>query len=94
MSLIQNQYKTRRHVLKVKVFYKSQLELSKAINKLIDAYWNDEIKEALFIKHIKEISQHNEEKLFKDNDYTKVIIQRCGKRRLELLDKILNYYKK
>lgn len=75
--------------MKVKLFCKNQLELSKVINQLIDAYWNDEIKETILIKRIQEVVEHNEEKLLKDNQYTKVIEQRCGKRRLELLDKIL-----
>ena len=79
--------------MKIKVFCKSQLELSQEINRLIDAYWNNEIKETTLIKRLQEIAQHNEEKLFKDNQYTKVIQQRCGKRRLELLEKILSISK-
>ncbi|HGG0417180.1 TPA: TIGR04540 family protein [Clostridium sporogenes] len=75
--------------MKTKVFCKSQLELSKKINSLMDAYWNDQIEEKILINNIQQLVKYNDEKLFKDNQYTKVIEQRCGKRRLELLNKIL-----
>lgn len=79
--------------MNVKLFYKSQLDLAQAINKLINNYWENNIDETSLIEDLQKIIESNKEKVFKDNQYTKVIMQRCGKRRLELLDKILNINK-
>lgn len=70
-------------------YFKSQKDLAKALVKLIDSYWYAEIKEQLFLKRINEIVSKNTEKLYSEKDYTSVIKQRLGKRRIELLDKIL-----
>lgn len=79
--------------MKIKLFYKSQLELSQAINKLIDNYWENKIDETSLIENLHKLIENNKEKAFKDEKYTKVLQQRCGKRRLELLDKILKINK-
>lgn len=70
-------------------YFKSQKDLAKALVKLIDSYWYAEINEQLFLKRINEIVSKNTEKLYSEKDYTSVIKQRLGKRRIELLDKIL-----
>ncbi|WP_425446648.1 TIGR04540 family protein [Dethiothermospora halolimnae] len=71
------------------MFYKSQLEVSKVINELIDGYWNDEISEELLIKNTKKLIEYNKPKIIKNGDYTTVLKQKCGKRRLGVLSKIL-----
>ena len=70
-------------------FFKSQKDLSDALIELIDLYWAMEYKEDNFIRDLKEIITKNQEKMFLDDGYTAVIRQRLGKRRLELVDKIL-----
>lgn len=76
--------------MEVKTFYKTQSEVADAINRLINSYWDDEIKEDILIDLIKKISQNNEHLLYKDSDFTSVVKLKCGKRRLELVSKILN----
>lgn len=71
-------------------YFKSQKDLAEALIKHIDAYWNYELSEQDLISQVKEYITKNEEKVYSDGDYTSVIKQRLGKKRLELLDKILN----
>lgn len=75
--------------MEIKLFYKSQKELANAINTVIDQYYNDEIDEIALKKLIFSLVKNNESKVFKDNNFTTIITQRCGKRRLELLQKII-----
>lgn len=70
-------------------YFKSQKDLANALISLIDSYWNTEINEDLFLARINEIVSKNNEKVYSDNEYTSVIRQRLGKRRIELLDKVL-----
>lgn len=70
-------------------YFKSQKDLANALINLIDSYWSSEINEELFLDRINEIVSKNNEKFYSDNEYTSVIRQRLGKRRIELLDKIL-----
>ncbi|MDU1201792.1 MAG: TIGR04540 family protein [Clostridiales bacterium] len=76
--------------MEVKRFYKNQTEISTAINKVIDSYLNDEINEESMIKNIKIIYENNYSKIIKNGDYAKVLKQRCGKRRLEILSKVIS----
>lgn len=71
-------------------YFRSQKDLAKALIKLIDAYWNYELSEQDLISQVKEYIIKNEEKVYSAGDYTSVIKQRLGKKRLELLVKILN----
>lgn len=71
------------------MFYKSQVEVSKAINELIDDYWDNQIAEEELFENIKKMLEYNETKIIKDNDFTTVLKQKCGKRRLEVVAKIL-----
>lgn len=75
--------------MEVKRFYKNQTEISTAINKVIDSYLNDEINEESMIKNIKIIYENNYSKIIKNGDYAKVLKQRCGKRRLEIVSKVI-----
>jgi uncharacterized protein (TIGR04540 family) len=70
-------------------YFKTQLDLIKALIDLIDDYWNLKINEKDFIRDIKQICKNNEELLFKDGDYVSSVKQRLGVKRLTLLDKIL-----
>jgi uncharacterized protein (TIGR04540 family) len=75
--------------VELKMFYRTQREVASAINGLIDAYWKEEIKEQRLIDGVNNIYGNNRDKLLKNNEFTKVVQQQCGKRRLEVVDKIL-----
>ncbi|AGY75874.2 TIGR04540 family protein [Clostridium autoethanogenum] len=74
--------------MKVKMFYKNQVEVANALCKVIDCYWNDELEENVMIESIKKIFENNKEKIIKENNYTTIIKQKCGKKRIELIKKI------
>ena len=71
-------------------YFKSQKDLAVALIRLIDNYWNYELDEESLINQINEFTSKNKEKLIVNGDYTSVLKQRLGKRRVELLNKILN----
>jgi len=70
-------------------YFKSQKDLAVALIQLIDDYWNYELSEDNLINQINELSSKNKEKLFIDGQYSSVLKQRLGKRRIELLNKVL-----
>ncbi|WP_240515146.1 TIGR04540 family protein [Bacillus wiedmannii] len=76
-------------ILELKLFYRTQRDLATALNHLVDAYWQEKIDELEFVKGVKNLHEHNTNKMIKDNHFTKVIQQTCGKRRLEIIDKII-----
>ena len=75
--------------MQIKMFYRTQRDLAVALNILIDAYWNEEIVEKELIENVNEIYRTNQEKLMKNNNFTKVVQQHCGKRRLSVVEKII-----
>lgn len=75
--------------LAVKLFYRTQRDLAKAINDLVDAYWLDTVTEEELISGVQSIYSNNYDKLMKDGIFTKIIQQQCGKRRLLLIKKIV-----
>ncbi|WP_235879558.1 TIGR04540 family protein [Robertmurraya siralis] len=75
--------------LELRLFYRTQRDLAIALNQLVDAYWQEEIKEDELIEGVKVMYEYNREKLIKNNEFTKVIQQQSGKRRLALIGKIL-----
>ena len=74
--------------VELKMFYRTQRDLAVDLNKLVDSYWQEEIKENELINGIKNLYEHNQEKLIKDNEFTKVVQQQCGKRRLVVVEKV------
>lgn len=75
--------------MEIKRFYKTQREIAEVINRLIDSYWNDEISEDFLIEKINSLYLNNSAKIKKNNDFTTIIKQQCGKRRLEVVTKII-----
>ncbi|WP_367614635.1 TIGR04540 family protein [Shouchella miscanthi] len=73
----------------MKLFYRTQRDLAVDLNKLIDSYWNEDVKENELVATVKYIYENNTEKLIKNNEFTKVVQQQCGKRRLIVVEKIL-----
>lgn len=76
--------------VQLKLFYRTQRDLAVDLNKIIDSYWREEIKESELIDGIKNLYENNREKLIKDNQFTKVVQQQCGKRRLAVVGKVLD----
>lgn len=79
--------------MKIKMFYKSQVEVAEVINQIIDGYWNNEIEEKIMIDRISRLLKTNMSKVIKNEDFTKVIKQKCGKRRLEIVSNIIEITK-
>jgi uncharacterized protein (TIGR04540 family) len=76
--------------MEIKMFYKTQRDIAEVINVIIDSYWEDIIAEDLLIRNIKALYSNNQEKIIKDEDFTTILKQQCGKRRLEVVEKILD----
>lgn len=76
--------------MEIKMFYKTQRELADVVNKLIDSYWNGEIKEEFLISQVSALCINNPSKIMKSSEFTTIIKQQCGKRRLEVVERILN----
>ncbi len=75
--------------MEIKMFYKTQRELAYIINQIVDAYWNDELNEELMISQITRLYNNNPLKIIKNKEFTTILKQQCGKRRLEIVEKIL-----
>ena len=73
----------------MKLFYRTQRDLSTALNQLVDAYWDEEIEEDELIEGVKSMYENNRDKLIKNNEFTKVVQQQSGKRRLAVVGRIL-----
>ena len=80
--------------MEVKLFYRTQRDLALGLNKIIDAYWNEEIKETELIEGVNNIYANNLEKMMKDNQFTKIVQQQSGKRRLAVVERILHMNEK
>jgi len=73
-------------------FFKTQRALSDYLNQTIDDYWNGKTEEKEFIQTLLMIVENNREKLYKGGCYTRIIQQRCGVRRTDLITKITSKY--
>lgn len=76
--------------MELKLFHKTQRDLASAVNQTIDSYWDSVISEQEMIDTVKALYENNPTKFFKEQSFTKIIQQQCGKRRLEVVKKILN----
>lgn len=70
-------------------FYKSQKDVAKALKLLVDEYWELRIEEVVFIEKLNKIVGNNEDKIFKEKDFTTLLKQRLGKKRVDLIQKVL-----
>jgi uncharacterized protein (TIGR04540 family) len=77
-------------IMEVKLFYRTQRDLATALNQLVDSYWSEKIKEEELIEGIKGMYVNNQDKLMKNNQFTTVVQQQCGKRRLTIVERILD----
>jgi len=76
--------------LNIKLFYKTQRELAEVLNQLIDKYWGNEVDENELLQHINNLYLNNPSKIKKGDEYTSILQQICGKRRLDVINRILN----
>lgn len=70
-------------------YFKNQSDLAEALKDEIDKYWAMELIESEFIEYLKQVAKNNQELLYKDDDYTTVVKQKLGIKRLGLLSKVL-----
>lgn len=75
--------------MEMKLFYKTQREIAAVINQTVDGYWNHELKEEQLIETIVSMHRHNPSKVLKNSDFTTILKQTCGKRRLEVVGMIM-----
>ncbi|SFA83160.1 conserved hypothetical protein [Lentibacillus halodurans] len=76
--------------MEVKLFQKTQRDLAVSVNLVIDTYWEDGISESKMVEMIQKLYINNESKFLKNGKYTTVLRQQCGKRRLEVVSRVLN----
>ncbi|WPC42813.1 TIGR04540 family protein [Clostridium sp. JS66] len=79
--------------MEIKLFYKKQRELAGILNQIVDEYWDNNIKEDELIQHIQTLFVNNPRKIKKGEQFTTIIQQVCGKRRLEVINRILDMKK-
>lgn len=79
----------RRLTMQFKSFCKNQREVAQTINDVIDSYWNANTSEQDMIAIIKKIYENNADKIIKEGEFTKVLQQQCGKKRLDVISKII-----
>jgi len=77
--------------VEVKKFYRTQREVASVINEIVDDYWVDNLTDEELEKNVTMIYQNNQDKIIKNNDYTTIIKQQCGKNRLAIVSKIIDF---
>ena len=76
--------------MEVKLFHRTQRDLATVVNKVIDNHWENKISEQQMIEYIKILYKNNPDQFVKENQFTTVIKQQCGKRRLRIIKRILD----
>ena len=74
--------------MEVKKFYRTQREVASVINEIIDEYWADKLTDEDLEQNMTMIYENNRDKIIKNNEYTTIIKQQCGKNRLAAVSKI------
>lgn len=77
--------------MKIKKFYRTQREVGAVINEIVDEYWVDNLTDEELEEDVKMIYENNQDKIIKNNDYTTIIKQQCGKNRLAVVSKIIDF---
>lgn len=75
--------------MEIKMFYRTQREIAEVINHIIDSYWAHDKEEQEMIDNIIMLYDNNTSKIMKNGDFTTILKQNCGKRRLEIVGKII-----
>jgi uncharacterized protein (TIGR04540 family) len=78
-----------------RTFFRTQEDVAGALNEVVDAYWNMDIKDDELLGYLELVLQRNDNKIFGEHgEFTSTLQQRCGKRRLELIRKCFNTIRK
>ena len=77
--------------MEVKKFYRTQREVAAVINEIVDDYWVDKLSDEELEENVKMIYENNQDKIIKNNDYTTIIRQQCGKNRLAVVSTIIDF---
>ncbi len=77
--------------MEVKKFYRTQREVASVINEIVDDYWVDKLTDKELEENITMVYENNQDKIIKNNDYTTIIRQQCGKNRLAIVSKIIDF---
>lgn len=72
------------------MYFKNQRDFARALIEIIDSYWAKKITEKELHSKLVAHIEKNPEKTFDGEDYTSILKQRLGKKRIILLNKILN----
>ena len=76
--------------MEVKKFYRTQREVAAVINEIVDDYWVDKLSDDELEENVTMVYENNQDKIIKNNEYTTIIKQQCGKNRLAVVSKIVN----
>lgn len=74
--------------MEVKKFYRTQREVASIVNEIIDGYWAEKLTDEELEENITMIYENNLDKIIKNNEYTTIIKQQCGKNRLSIVSRI------
>lgn len=66
--------------MNVKKFYRSQREVAAVINEIVDEYWVDNLTDEELEENIIMIYKNNQRKIVKNDDFTTILKQQCGKK--------------
>lgn len=77
-------------MVNINTFCKNQKDVASIINQIIDRYWEMQISESEMVKMVETIVANNESLVLKERVFTTTVKQVCGKRRLEIISKIIN----
>ena len=75
--------------MKVKKFYRTQREVAAVINEIVDEYWGDNLTDEELEENIIIIYKNNQRKIIKNDDFTTILKQQCGKNRLTVVENII-----
>ncbi|NUU75080.1 glycosyl transferase [Paenibacillus sp. 7516] len=75
--------------MELKLFYKTQRELATALNEIVDAYWDNTVSEDSLMQSVSNMYINNPNKIIKQEQFTTILKQQCGKRRLEVIERVL-----
>lgn len=75
--------------MKIKKFYRTQREVGAVINEIVDEYWVDNLTDEELEENITMIYKNNQRKIIKNDDFTTILKQQCGKNRLTVVENII-----
>lgn len=77
--------------MEVKKFYHPQREVASVINEIVDDYWVDKLSDEELEVNLMMMYKNNQDKIIKNENYTTILRQQCGKNRLAVVSKIIDF---